>query len=115
MDSDVLLNQTNSNIMKLVKKSLKIPRGNKKPIEKGQTSTMSNIKRTKEQTIIYKTPHRKTKDRATQTTLNTRCEPRCRGRVRRSRFTCGIRRVTLATNQVISKMLFTNIRTIIIL
>ena len=102
------LNQ-NCNSMNLVKKSLKIS------IEKGQTTTMAKIKRTEEQTIIYKILHRKTKDRATQTQLNTRYDPRRPRRVRRSRFICGIHRATLATNQVVSKMLFTNIRTIIIL
>ena len=66
----------------------------------------------KEDKGINKTLHRKTKDPATRTPLNTECELRYSGRVHSSRSICEIRRVTLATNHVISKMLFTNIRTI---
>jgi len=59
--------------MNVGKKCLTIPRGNQKPIDKGKKTTMVKRKRTKEQTIIYKTLHRKHKDRT--------CELRYSGRV----------------------------------
>ena len=106
--------------MNVGKNSLKIPRCNQKMyIENGQTMTMAKIKRTdnnnghkKKDKGINKTLHRKTKDPATRTPLNTGCELRYSGRVSISKSICEIRRVTLATNQVINKMLFTNIRRI---
>ena len=63
---------------------------------------MAKWKRTKEQTMIYKILHRKLKIEQHAPPLKIGCELMCSGRVRRSCSTCGTRRVTLVTNQVIS-------------
>jgi len=63
---------------------------------------MAKRKRTKGQTTIYKTLHRKTKYRPTRTPRKTGGELMCSGRVISSSSTYGTRRVTLVTNLVIS-------------
>ena len=52
----------------------------------------------------------KIKDRATRTPLKARDKLRCSGRVGISWSTCGTRRVTLATNRVISRELWLLLR-----
>ena len=69
--------------------------------------TMAKWKRTKEQTMIYKILHKKIKIKQHSPPLKIGCELVYYGRVRSScstcgSSTCGTRRVTLVTNQVIS-------------
>jgi hypothetical protein len=62
---------------------------------------MTNRKRTKGQTMIYKYTH-KTKDRVTRTPLKTGGDLTCSDKVNTSCSTSGTRRVNLVSNSVIS-------------
>jgi hypothetical protein len=64
--------------MNVGKNSLKIPRGNQKANRK---KTFNNNGQKKKDKGINKTPHKKTKDRATRIPLNTECKLRYSGRV----------------------------------
>jgi hypothetical protein len=78
-------------------------RGNQNPyIEEEQTTQWSREKLQKDKQRSIKHTH-KTKDRVTRTPLKTGGELRCSGRVCSSCSICGIRRVNLVTNPVISR------------
>ena len=61
--------------MNVGKTSVKIPRGNQKANGQKTFNNNGQKKKDKRKTIIYKTLHRKTKDRITRTPLSTVCEP----------------------------------------
>ena len=86
----------------VIKKSLKIPRGNQNSyIEEEQTTQWPEEKGQKDKQLSTKHTH-KTKDRATRTPLKSWGELRCSGRVGSSSSTSDTRRVNLVTNSVIS-------------
>ena len=85
------------------KNILKIPMGQSEPVNLRKIdNTMAKRKRTKGQTTVFKTLHRK--HRATRSSLKTRNYLWCNGRVTSSCSTSGIRPVTLVTNPVYSNL-----------
>ena len=86
----------------ILKKSLKIPKGQSESVYRRTDNTMAkkNVQKDKQRSTkhIYKT-----KDRVTRTPVKTVGELRCSGRVSSSCSTSGTRRVSLVTNTVISR------------
>ena len=71
-------------------------------IHKSKKNRQPNGQKKKEKKNDLQNITHKTKDRETRTTLKTRCELRCSGRVGSYCSTSGARRVTIVTNPVIS-------------
>jgi hypothetical protein len=90
-------------IQHILKKSLKIPKGQSESEYRRRTdNTMAKKKVQKDKQRSIKHTY-KTKDRVTRTPVKTGGELRCSGRVGSSCSTSGTRRVNLVTNPVISR------------
>jgi hypothetical protein len=90
-------------IQHILKKSLKIPKGQSESEYRRRTdNTMAKKKVQKDKQRSIKHTY-KTKDRVTRTPVKTGGELRCSGRVGSSCSTSGTRHVNLVTNQVISR------------